>query len=87
LAPEAIPDLAAQVLAPILEVGEGDGDDADGRRRPLHREVGRLAGPGSICLRRAAAVARGESASGLAGRLPLALAVPRWSLRGSSFFF
>ena len=76
-----------EVRVGYLEVGEGDGDDAGGRRPLLHREVGRPAGPGSICLRRAAAVARGESASGLAGRLPLALAVRRWSLRGSSIFF
>lgn len=31
--PEPLLDLAAQVLAPLLEVGEGDGDGADGRRR------------------------------------------------------
>lgn len=31
--PEPLLDPGAQVLAPLLEVGEGDGDGADGRRR------------------------------------------------------
>lgn len=36
LRPEAFLDEAAQVLAPILKVGEGDGDGADGRLLLLH---------------------------------------------------
>ena len=74
-----------EVRVGYLEVGEGDGDDAGGRRPLLHREVGRPAGPGSICLRRAAAVARGESAGGLAGLCLCLSRFPGGNLRGSSF--